>query len=41
MDQYRLERLKVLGRNRLDFTVGSALDLFGGCLEFDKIKEWN
>jgi phosphoribosylformimino-5-aminoimidazole carboxamide ribotide isomerase len=36
-----LERLKVLGRNRLDFTVGSALDLFGGCLEFDKIKEWN
>ncbi|MGN1315022.1 MAG: phosphoribosylformimino-5-aminoimidazole carboxamide ribotide isomerase [Lachnospiraceae bacterium] len=32
-----LELLESLGRNRVDFTIGSALDLFGGNLEFDKI----
>lgn len=36
-----LEQLKALGSNRLDFTVGSALDLFGGCLEFEKIKKYS
>ena len=32
-----LELLKQLGRNQLDFTVGSALDIFGGQLKFDDV----
>lgn len=32
-----IRKLKALGRGRIDFTVGSALDIFGGCLDFDKI----
>lgn len=32
-----LEELKELGKGKVDFTVGSALDLFGGALEFEKI----
>ncbi len=35
-----LEKLKVLGKGKLDFTVGSALDIFGGKLNFDKICAW-
>ena len=35
-----LEELKELGRDKLDFTIGSALDLFGGNLEFEKICQW-
>ncbi|MBR5577995.1 MAG: phosphoribosylformimino-5-aminoimidazole carboxamide ribotide isomerase [Lachnospiraceae bacterium] len=35
-----LEELKALGKNKVDFTVGSALDLFGGNLEFEKICQW-
>lgn len=31
--------LKELGGGRINVTVGSALDLFGGALEFDKIVE--
>lgn len=34
-----LEQLRSLGRNRVDVTVGSALDLFGGTLEYAKILE--
>ena len=34
-----LEQLKRLGKDKIDFTVGSALDLFGGVLEFEKISE--
>lgn len=34
-----LERLKELGKNQIDVTIGSALDLFGGNLEFDKILD--
>ncbi len=34
-----LEDLRVWGRDRLDVTVGSALDLFGGPLELDKVLE--
>ena len=33
-----LESLKFLGKNKIDFTIGSALDLFGGCLKFEKIS---
>ncbi len=32
-----LELLKKLGQNRLDFTVGSALDLFGGKMDFEQV----
>ena len=32
-----LEQLKHLGNGKVDFTIGSALDLFGGKLEFEKI----
>ena len=31
--------LKELGRNRVNITVGSALDLFGGPLKFEKVLE--
>lgn len=34
-----LEQLKLLGQNRLDVTVGSALDLFGGSLSYRKVLE--
>ena len=32
-----IELLRKLGKGNVDFTVGSALDIFGGCLEFEKI----
>ena len=32
-----LEQLRNLGKEKIDFTIGSALDLFGGNLEFEKI----
>lgn len=32
-----LRELKELGQNRLNVTVGSALDLFGGPMEFEKV----
>ncbi len=32
-----LELLKRLGKNRLNVTIGSALDLFGGKLEWEKV----
>ncbi|MDD3279319.1 MAG: phosphoribosylformimino-5-aminoimidazole carboxamide ribotide isomerase [Lachnospiraceae bacterium] len=32
-----LEVLKEAGENRLDVTIGSALDLFGGTMEFEKV----
>lgn len=34
-----IEKLRVLGQGRVDFTVGSALDIFGGKLSFEKIAE--
>ena len=32
-----LRTLKELGHNKIDVTIGSALDLFGGSLDFDEI----
>lgn len=32
-----LDRLGVLGRDRLNVTIGSALDLFGGPMEYEKV----
>ncbi|MGN1102412.1 MAG: HisA/HisF-related TIM barrel protein, partial [Huintestinicola sp.] len=34
-----IELLRTLGKGIVDFTVGSALDIFGGRLEFEKIAE--
>lgn len=34
-----LKILKETGNNRLDVTVGSALDLFGGALKYEQIQE--
>lgn len=34
-----LYRIKELGGDRMNVTVGSALDLFGGCLEWDRVLE--
>jgi len=33
-----LEKFQKLTRGRIDFTIGSALDLFGGILPYEKIK---
>ena len=35
-----LKQLKFFGKNRVDVTVGSALDLFGGTMSFEKILEF-
>lgn len=32
-----LETLAQLGQNRIDFTIGSALDIFGGDMDFEKV----
>ena len=34
-----LRKLKELGRNKVDVTIGSALDLFGGEMPFSKVFE--
>lgn len=36
-----IDRLQSLGNGQVDFTVGSALDIFGGKLEFEKIAKYN
>ncbi len=35
-----LEQLKIAGKNKVDVTVGSALDLFGGTMSFEKILDF-
>lgn len=32
-----IEKLRVLGNEKVDFTVGSALDIFGGKMSFERI----
>ena len=34
-----LEQIRIKGQGRVHFTVGSALDLFGGSLSFEKVVE--
>ncbi|MGN1114879.1 MAG: phosphoribosylformimino-5-aminoimidazole carboxamide ribotide isomerase [Oscillospiraceae bacterium] len=36
-----LDKLKTLGRGRLDFTIGSALDIFGGNMPFKDVVKYN
>lgn len=35
-----LDMLRELGRGRIDVTIGSALDIFGGDMNFDKVLEY-
>lgn len=35
-----LEKLKILGRGRVDVTIGSALDLFGGTMKFEDVLSY-
>ena len=32
-----LESIRQLGQDHLNVTIGSALDLFGGAMEYDKV----
>jgi phosphoribosylformimino-5-aminoimidazole carboxamide ribotide isomerase len=36
-----LEVVKALGKNRIDATVGSALDIFGGDLSYLEVVKWH
>jgi len=36
-----LERVKVSGLGRVDITVGSALDIFGGKLPYEDVVAWH
>jgi len=36
-----LERIKVAGKERVDVTVGSALDIFGGNLAYKDVVAWH
>ena len=36
-----LERVKEVGRGRVDITVGSALDIFGGNLAYQDVLKWH
>lgn len=35
-----IEQIRVLGGGNVDFTVGSALDLFGGSIAYDAVKSY-
>ena len=35
-----LERIRKIGNGKIDFTIGSALDLFGGKIPYDVIKNY-
>jgi phosphoribosylformimino-5-aminoimidazole carboxamide ribotide isomerase len=35
-----LEQIRVTGKGRLDATIGSALDLFGGMLKYTDVVKW-
>jgi phosphoribosylformimino-5-aminoimidazole carboxamide ribotide isomerase len=36
-----LERIKHLGNGKIDATIGSALDIFGGNLAFTSVLDWS
>ncbi len=35
-----LDLVKALGRDRVDFTIGSALDIFGGKVSYSEVLQW-
>lgn len=36
-----LDEIRNIGKNKIDFTIGSALDIFGGTLSYKKVVEWH
>jgi phosphoribosylformimino-5-aminoimidazole carboxamide ribotide isomerase len=36
-----LDRVKEIGNNRVDLTIGSALDIFGGNIPYKKVVDWH
>lgn len=36
-----LDRVKALGNNRVDLTIGSALDIFGGSIPYRDVTAWH
>jgi phosphoribosylformimino-5-aminoimidazole carboxamide ribotide isomerase len=36
-----LDRVKILGKGRVDLTIGSALDCFGGDIPYDEVIAWH
>lgn len=36
-----LDRVKTVGKNRVDLTIGSALDIFGGQLAYTDVVKWH
>ncbi|PIE61488.1 MAG: phosphoribosylformimino-5-aminoimidazole carboxamide ribotide isomerase [Desulfobacterales bacterium] len=36
-----LDRVKTLGRDRVDLTIGSALDIFGGSIPYKDVVDWH
>lgn len=39
--QEDLERVAAAGKGRVDITVGSALDIFGGKLPYTDVVQWH
>jgi phosphoribosylformimino-5-aminoimidazole carboxamide ribotide isomerase len=39
--QEDLERVRAAGQGRVDITVGSALDIFGGKLKYSDVVAWH
>jgi phosphoribosylformimino-5-aminoimidazole carboxamide ribotide isomerase len=39
--QADLERVAAAGKGRVDITVGSALDIFGGKLPYTDVVQWH
>jgi len=36
-----LDRVKTMGNNRVDLTIGSALDIFGGNISYEEVVAWH
>ena len=36
-----LDKLRVLGKSRIDFTIGSALDIFGGHMKYQDVLQYS
>lgn len=36
-----LDRVKDMGNNRVDLTIGSALDIFGGSIPYQEVVDWH
>jgi hypothetical protein len=41
LPQEDLEQVRIAGQGRVDITVGSALDIFGGKLRYEDVVAWH